>query len=68
MGRTMRTNVDPDDGLVEKAVVATGQRIKEGAIEEAVPRLVRAYEQREAIEDLRGLGWEGDLDEMRAER
>ena len=46
----------------------TGQRTKKGAIEEALRRLVRAYEQRQAIEDLRGLGWECDLDEMRADR
>jgi Arc/MetJ family transcription regulator len=64
----MRTNIDLDDTLVEQAMVATGQRTKKGAIEEALRRLVRAYEQRQAIEDLRGLGWEGNLDEMRADR
>ena len=64
----MRTNIDLDDTLVELAMVATGQRTKIGAIEEALRRLVRAYEQRQAIEDLRGLGWEGDLDEMRSDR
>nr|WP_294543915.1 type II toxin-antitoxin system VapB family antitoxin [uncultured Rhodopila sp.] len=64
----MRTNIDLDDALVEQAMAATGQRTKKGAIEEALRRLVRAYEQRRAIEDLRGLGWEGDLDEMRADR
>lgn len=67
-GGTMRTNIDLDDTLVEQAMVATGQRTKKGAIEEALRRLVRAHEQRQAIEDLRGLGWEGDLDEMRADR
>ena len=68
LGGTMRTNIDLDDALVEQAMAATGQRTKKGAIEEALRRLVRAYEQRRAIEDLRGLGWEGDLDEMRADR
>jgi len=64
----MRTNIDLGDTLVEQAMAATGQRTKKGAIDEALRRLVRAHEQRQAIEDLRGLGWEGDLDEMRAGR
>ena len=64
----MRTNIDLDDTLVQQAMAATGQRTKKGAIDEALRRLVRAHEQRQAIEDLRGLGWEGDLDEMRAGR
>ena len=64
----MRTNIDLDDTLVQQAMAATGQRTKKGAIEEALRRLVRAYEQRQAIEDLRGLGWEGELDAMRADR
>jgi Arc/MetJ family transcription regulator len=64
----MRTNIDLDDALIERAMSVTGQRTKKGAIEEALRRLVWAHEQKQAIEDLRGLGWEGDLDEMRADR
>ena len=64
----MRIDIDLDNSLVEQAMVATGQRTRKGAIQEALRRLVRAHEQREAIEDLRGLGWEGDLNEMRADR
>jgi Arc/MetJ family transcription regulator len=62
----MRTNIDLDDALVEQAMIVTGQRTKKGAIEEALRRLVQAHEQRQAIADLRGLGWDGDLDAMRA--
>jgi Arc/MetJ family transcription regulator len=64
----MRTNIDLDDALVERAMAATGQRTKKGVIEEALRRLVRAHEQKQAIEELRGLGWDGKLDEMRADR
>ncbi len=64
----MRTNIDLDNALIEQAMAATGQRTKKGAIEEALKRLIRTHEQRQAIEDLRGLGWEGDLDAMRAPR
>jgi Arc/MetJ family transcription regulator len=64
----MRTNIDLDETLVEQAMAVTGQRTKKAAIEEALRRLIRAHEQKHAIEDLRGLGWEGDLDAMRASR
>ncbi|MFO1027542.1 MAG: type II toxin-antitoxin system VapB family antitoxin [Acetobacteraceae bacterium] len=64
----MRTNINLDDALIERAMAVTGQRTKKGAIEEALRRLIRAHEQKQAIEELRGLGWEGDLDAMRADR
>ncbi|PPQ28018.1 type II toxin-antitoxin system VapB family antitoxin [Rhodopila globiformis] len=64
----MRTNIDLDDRLLKHAMAAAGQRTKKGVIEEALRRLIRAHEQKQAIEDLRGLGWEGNLDEMRADR
>lgn len=62
----MRTNIDLDDELLAEAMAATGLRTKKAAIEEALRRLVRAEQQRRAIEDMRGLGWEGDLDAMRS--
>lgn len=65
---SVRTNIDLDDALLEQAMAVTGQRTKKGAIEEALRRLVRAHEQRQAIADMRGLGWDGNLDAMRAER
>ena len=55
----VRTNIDLDDTLVHRAMAATGQRTKRGVIEEALRRLIRAHEQKQAIEDMRGLGWEG---------
>ena len=64
----MRTNIDLDDAMIERAMAVTGQRTKKGAIEEALRRLIHAHEQKQAIEELRGLGWEGDLDAMRADR
>lgn len=61
----MRPNIDVDDNLLEQAMAATGLRRKKATIEEALRRLVRAYQQRQAIEDMRGLGWDGDLGKMR---
>ncbi len=64
----MRTNIDLDDTLLSAAMAVTGLRTKKAVVEEALRRIVRAEEQKRAIRDLHGLGWEGDLDEMRRRR
>jgi Arc/MetJ family transcription regulator len=64
----MRTNIDIDDDLLAKATEALGTATKKATVEEALQRVVRNYEARKAIADLRGIGWEGDLKEMRRDR
>jgi len=64
----MRTNIDIDDELLTRAMEATGETTKKATVEEALRRLVQTHERRKAIENLAGLGWEGDLDEMRQGR
>lgn len=64
----MRTNIDIDDDLLAIAMAATGLPTKKATVEEALRRLVRQHHQRQAIQDMAGLGWEGDLDAMRAGR
>jgi Arc/MetJ family transcription regulator len=64
----MRTNIDIDDDLLAKAMEVSGLRTKEAVIEDALRLLVEAAGQRQAIEDMRGLGWEGDLDVIRSTR
>lgn len=61
----MRTNIDLDETLIEQAMIVTGLRTKKATIEEALRLIIRAHRQRQAIEDLRGLGWDGDLAGMR---
>lgn len=61
----MRTNIDIDDVLLAEAMKVTLLPTKKAAVEEALRRLVKNHRQREAIRDMKGLGWEGDLDEMR---
>ena len=61
----MRTNIDIDDALIAAVMQATGTKTKKAAVEEALRRTLELARQREAWEDMRGLGWEGDLDEMR---
>ena len=57
----MRTNIDIDDELMEKAMKATGQRTKRAAVEAALRKVVAISDQMAALDELRGLGWEGDL-------
>jgi len=64
----MRTNIDIDDDLLTRAMEAAGTTTKKAMVEEALRRLVENHRGREAIANLRGLGWEGDLDEMRQGR
>jgi Arc/MetJ family transcription regulator len=64
----MRTNIDIDDELLKEAMEATGLSTKKATVEEALRRLLKEAELRQVIKDMRGLGWEGDLDEMREDR
>lgn len=61
----MRTNIDIDDDLLAEAMAASGLTTKRATVEEALRQLVLANKRRQALESLAGIGWEGDLDEMR---
>jgi Arc/MetJ family transcription regulator len=62
---SMRTNIEIDDDLLEEAMRATGQTTKRGTVEEALRQVVTTYRRRQAIADMAGLGWDGDLEAMR---
>jgi Arc/MetJ family transcription regulator len=64
----MRTNIEIDDALLSQAMTATGLPTKRATVEEGLRMLVRMRKQAEAFANLRGLGWEGDLDAMRQGR
>lgn len=64
----MRTNIEIDDELLKQAMKATGQSTKKATVEEALRQVVKNAELKQVIEDMRGLGWEGDLDAMREGR
>lgn len=61
----MRTNIDIDDALMAEAMEVTGTKTKKAAVEEALRRLVEAHRVRRVIEETAGIGWEGDLRELR---
>jgi Arc/MetJ family transcription regulator len=64
----MRTNIEIDDKLLSQAMAATGLSTKRATVEEGLRLLVRVRKQAKALTELKGLGWEGDLDEMRQGR
>lgn len=64
----MRTNIEIDDVLMAEAMAASGAKTKRDAVEIALRRLVRTKQQLQAWDDLRGSGWEGDLDDMRTSK
>jgi Arc/MetJ family transcription regulator len=64
----MRTNIEIDDELLSRAMAATGSSTKRATVEEGLRLLVRVGQQAEAFAELKGLGWEGDLDAMRQGR
>ena len=64
----MRTNIEIDDDLLTEAMAATGLATKKATVEEALRRLVQRQRRLDALDDLSGLGWDGDLDAMREGR
>ena len=64
----MRTNIEIDDELLSQAMTATGLATKRATVEEGLRLLVRLRKQTKALTELKALGWEGDLGEMRRGR
>jgi Arc/MetJ family transcription regulator len=60
-----RTNIEIDDELVGEAMRRFGLRTKREAVDLALRRLVGPRLSPEFIKSLEGIGWEGDLEEMR---
>ena len=62
--RTMRTNIEINDGLIAEAMARGGHATKKAAVEEGLRLLVRLARQREAVEPL----WGSDPDWRRRPR
>jgi Arc/MetJ family transcription regulator len=64
----MRTNIELDDALVERAMRSSGARTKRAVVEAALQLLVKTHEQ-SSIRRLRGkVEWEGNLNQSRLGR
>jgi len=62
-----RTNVDIDGELIAQVMRRFGLSTKKAAVDLALRRLVGMLPTREFLLGLEGVGWEGDLDELRSE-
>ncbi|MGH2963608.1 MAG: type II toxin-antitoxin system VapB family antitoxin [Solirubrobacterales bacterium] len=60
-----RTNIEIDDELIETVMRQRGFRTKREAVDAALRALYVPPATEEDFLALQGIGWEGDLDEMR---
>ena len=63
-----RTNIDIDDELIARVMEQNGLPTKKDAVEFALRRVVVTPMTIEEALAMKGTGWEGDLDAMRAPR
>jgi Arc/MetJ family transcription regulator len=63
-----RTNIDLDEELIAEAMRRFHLRTKREAVDLALRRLVGVPLSKDFLLGLEGIGWEGDLDAMRAPR
>jgi len=61
----MRIPIDIDDTLLAEAMQATGAKTINDVVETGLRHLIHLTNQRCAVEDMIGLGWEGDLNASR---
>jgi len=61
----MRTNIELDDALIAEAMEITGLPTKKATVEKALRDLVENLGRRNALKELRGIGWSGSLDDIR---
>jgi Arc/MetJ family transcription regulator len=64
----MRTNIDIDDKLMEKALKASGAQTKKAVVDEALRLFVRTKSQGGIRELFGTVQWEGDLEQSRSNR
>lgn len=62
-----RTNIDLDDDLVQEVMRRYDLSTKKEAVDLALRRLVGVPLTTEFLLGLKGTGWSGDLDDMRAD-
>jgi Arc/MetJ family transcription regulator len=63
-----RTNIDLDDELTAEVMRRFGLTTKKAAVDLALRRLVGPSLSREFLLGLEGVGWDGDLEDLRSER
>jgi Arc/MetJ family transcription regulator len=64
----MRTNIEIDDELLAEVMERSGAKTKREAVDASLRVALRLQQQGDTIRSLRGIGWDGDLEESRASR
>ena len=64
-GRVGRTNIDIDDELIERAMQRYGFRTKRETVDQALRQMVGKPLTRDEFLSFEGIGWGGDLEEIR---
>lgn len=60
-----RTNIEIDDELVERVMKLYGKKTKREAVDYALRILANRPRTYEGLRKLEGIGWDGDLEQMR---
>jgi Arc/MetJ family transcription regulator len=64
----MRTNIEIDDELLAQVMKRSGAKTKREVVDASLRVALRLQKQGDTIRSLRGIGWEGDLEESRSSR
>lgn len=64
----MKTHIDLDDTLLEQVFQLGGFATKKAAVNTALAEYAKLLKRRELLEMRGKISWEGDLNEMRADR
>jgi len=64
----MRTNIEIDDQVIADLMAELGVKTKREAVDVALRDTLRAKRQLKAWDALRGIGWDGNLDELRTDK
>ncbi len=68
MGHMTRTNIEIDDELVTRVMKRYELRTKKEAVDLALREVAGTPLTREFLDSVEGMGWDGDLAEMRRSR
>ncbi|RHW26544.1 type II toxin-antitoxin system VapB family antitoxin [Nocardioides immobilis] len=60
-----RTNIDIDDELVDRVMKKYGLKTKREAVDLALRKAAGPVLTKELLESIEGIGWDGDLEEIR---
>ena len=63
-----RTNIEIDDELVNRVMRRHGLKSKKDAVDLALRQVAGTPLTQEFLDSVHGMGWDGDLDEMRRSR